>query len=189
MRGLWCGIATMAVSAGGSAADPPEDGKGPEIRSERVEQAKEAEERAQVEKDVEFNWETARIDDLHPDWEFYEIREVISDQQAAWNRGDIDAFMAGYWKSDDLRFASGNTVTNGWQATLERYKKRYASREKMGTLKFSNVDIDVLSEDTALVFGRFTLERKDGMSTGLFTLLFRKIDDNWVIVHDHTSSE
>jgi ketosteroid isomerase-like protein len=189
-----CAVAAaVLVSATAAwAVDPPEGGEGPEIRSERVEKAKGAEQRAHAEKEEHFDPRTARIDDLNPDWDDWPrkaIHSVLSSQQAAWNRGDIDAFMDGYWKSDDLRFASGGTVTKGWQATLDRYRERYENREKMGTLSFSGLDVNVLGEDAALVFGRWKLERKEDAPAGLFTLLFRKIGDNWVIVHDHTSLE
>ncbi|MFP3943915.1 MAG: YybH family protein [Alphaproteobacteria bacterium] len=175
MRTIWCAVMVLLMSATAWAVDPPEDGKGPQIRTERVTNAQEAEERVKASVPGDPAEEV--------------IARRLMAQQDAWNRGDIEAFMTGYRKSEDLRFASGGTVTKGWQATLERYKKRYASREKMGTLSFSDLDIDVLSEDAALVFGRWTLERKEDMPSGLFTLLFRKSDGKWVIVHDHTSSE
>lgn len=165
----------MIPAAGAWAVDPPEDAKGPQIRNERVEKAKEMEEEARANRNGDPASER--------------IARRLMAQRDAWNRGDIDAFMAGYRKSEDLRFASGNTVTMGWQATLERYKERYESREKMGRLSFSELDISVLSEDAALVFGRWKIEREGDTPNGLFTLLFRKIGDRWVIVHDHTSSE
>ena len=117
------------------------------------------------------------------------IRAVLEAQQSAWNQGDLEAFMEGYWADDRLRFAGGNTVQQGFQATLERYRRNYDSRAKMGTLSFTDVDIDVLSDDAAVVFGRFNLKRPEvGDATGLFTLVFRMKDGAWVIVHDHTSS-
>ena len=118
-----------------------------------------------------------------------DIQAVLSAQSAAWNQGDIPAFMAGYWESEELRFASGNSVEQGFDATLARYLRTYDTPEKMGTLSFHDLDIDVLSPDSAVVFGRFHLERPaEGNATGLFTLVFRKVDGAWVIVHDHTSS-
>ncbi|GGY39430.1 YybH family protein [Parvularcula lutaonensis] len=117
------------------------------------------------------------------------IRSVLSAQAEAWNRGDIPAFMDGYLKTDALRFASGNSVQRGYDETLGRYLRNYGTPEKMGTLSFKDLDVDVLSDDAAVVFGRFHLERpEEGDATGLFTLIFRKIDGSWVIVHDHTSS-
>ncbi len=116
------------------------------------------------------------------------IRAVMDAQVNAWNKGDIDGFMEGYWKSDDMRFVSGNTVAKGWQAALDRYKKGYDSLDKMGTLSFSELEFTVLDKKAAFVKGRFTLVRKEDKPTGLFTLVFRKIDGEWKVVHDHTST-
>lgn len=116
------------------------------------------------------------------------IKQVIEDQSAAWNRGDIDAFMEGYAKTPELRFASGGTVTKGWQETLTRYKKRYSDRAAMGTLTFSDLDVKVLAPDAALAFGRWRLKNDKGEPNGLFTLLFRKTEAGWRIVADHTSA-
>jgi beta-aspartyl-peptidase (threonine type) len=115
------------------------------------------------------------------------IKKVMDDQTAAWNRGDIEGFMQGYWNSPEMMFVSGDTMTKGWQPTLERYKKSYDTREKMGVLSFSELEIILTGKDSAVVFGRFTLERKDGKPTGLFTLNFRKFKSGWKIILDHTS--
>jgi len=117
------------------------------------------------------------------------IRKVLDGQVAAWNKGDLEGFMAGYWKSDGLTFFSGNDVTKGWKATLERYKKRYQSEGKeMGKLSFSDLQIDVLSADSAVVRGRFKLVASKETIQGLYTLLFKKTAEGWKIVHDHTSA-
>ena len=116
-----------------------------------------------------------------------DITAVLNTQADAWNRGDIEGFMRGYWKSEKLVFASGDSVTHGWQSTLERYKKRYDSREKMGTLKFSNLEINVISKDAAVVLGSWSLTRTSDNPKGKFTLIFRKFKEGWQIVHDHTS--
>jgi beta-aspartyl-peptidase (threonine type) len=116
-----------------------------------------------------------------------DIRTVMDDQAAAWNRGDIDGFMRGYWNSPDLVFVSGANVTRGWQPTLDRYKKSYDSREKMGTLTFSDLEIDVVSNDAAVVLGSWSLARAKDQPGGKFTLIFRKFKGGWRIVHDHTS--
>lgn len=116
------------------------------------------------------------------------IADVMNKQVEAWNKGDIEGFMDGYWKSEDMRFVSGNTVSKGWQAAFDRYKKGYDTREKMGFLSFSELEFTVLGENAALVKGRFTLERKEDKPTGLFTLVFRKFVGEWKIVHDHTST-
>ena len=116
------------------------------------------------------------------------IRAVLDAQVSAWNRGDIDGFMDGYWRSPETVFASGDTVTRGWQTVLERYKKSYDSREKMGVLTFSELEITVLSKDAALVLGRWRLKRANDEPHGTFSLLFRKMKTGWRIVHDHSSA-
>ena len=116
------------------------------------------------------------------------VRKVLDDQVIAWNKGDLVGFMAGYWESDDLRFYSGKEVTSGWKATLERYRKRYtAEGKKMGKLSFSDLEIEILGPDAALVRGRFLVELPDEKASGLFTLIMRKLPVGWRIVHDHTS--
>lgn len=117
------------------------------------------------------------------------IRQVLDQQVAAWNRGDLEAYMAGYTRGDELTFFSGANVTHGWQPTLDRYRKRYQGEGKeMGTLTFSDVKIDVVAHDAAFVRGAWHLAMKQGESPhGLFTLLMRKTDVGWRIVHDHSS--
>jgi ketosteroid isomerase-like protein len=116
-----------------------------------------------------------------------DIRKVMDDQSAAWNRGDIDGFMAGYWASDKLVFVSGENVTRGWQQTLDRYKKSYNTREKMGVLRFSDLEFTVLSKDAAVVLGSWELTRANDKPHGKFTLTFRKFKTGWRIIMDHTS--
>ena len=116
-----------------------------------------------------------------------EIRRVMNDQTAKWNAGDIEGFMRGYWNSPELKFVSGANVTKGWQPTLDRYKKNYDSRAKMGVLTFSDLEITVLSKDAAVVLGTWALQRETDKPGGKFTLVFRKFKDGWRIVHDHTS--
>ena len=116
------------------------------------------------------------------------IRAVLDAQAAGWNRGDLETYMDGYARSADTVFVSGDRVTRGWQTVLERYKKAYDSREKMGVLTFSDVEITMLSKDAAIVLGRWHLQRSKDEPHGRFTLLFRKTDAGWKIVHDHTSS-
>lgn len=117
-----------------------------------------------------------------------QIRGVLQAQKSAWNRGDIDAFMEGYWKSDELRFASGGNVTRGWQATIERYRRVYPDRSAMGQLEFSDLEVNVTSEDSAMVHGRWSLQRANDTPGGLFTLGFRKFEENWLIISDTTTS-
>ena len=95
--------------------------------------------------------------------------------------------MLGYWNSPDLVFVSGDGVTRGWQPTLDRYKKNYNSKEKMGVLKFSDLENKVLSNDAAVVLGSWALTRANDNPKGKFTLIFKKFGDGWRIVHDHTS--
>ena len=118
-----------------------------------------------------------------------EIRSLLRGQQEAWNRGDIEGYMQGYWKSDALLFTSGGRIQRGWQTTYEKYKKSYDTKEKMGTLTFSNLEIKMLSSSSAWVFGRWKLERANDHPGGVFTLILRKFPDGWKIIHDHTSSE
>jgi len=116
-----------------------------------------------------------------------EIHAVMSAQEAAWNRGDIDGFMNGYARSGATEFISGDKLTRGWQTVRDRYKKKYDSREKMGTLHFSELKITRLGSDAALVIGRWRLDRKSDKLQGRFTLLFRRTPTGWRIVHDHSS--
>ena len=117
-----------------------------------------------------------------------EITAVLNVQQEAWNRGDIEAFMNGYWRSEETVFVSGDEVTRGWQKVLDRYKKKYSDRAKMGTLTFSNLEITPLSADSALGLGSWKLNRAQDQPHGRFTLIFRRFPDGWRIVHDHTST-
>jgi ketosteroid isomerase-like protein len=117
-----------------------------------------------------------------------EVTAVLKMQQEAWNRGDIDAFMNGYWRSDKTVFVSGDEVTRGWQKVLNRYKKKYSDRAKMGTLTFSEIEITPLCADAAVALGRWELERTTDHPHGRFTLIFRRFPEGWRIVHDHTSA-
>ena len=116
-----------------------------------------------------------------------DIRAVMNAQVAAWNRGDIDGFMNGYAHSDKLEFVSGAKITRGWQTVRDRYRKKYSSREAMGTLKFSDIEIKMLKRDIALVVGRWELARKKDRPHGSFVLTFRHQLEGWRIVHDNTS--
>jgi len=123
------------------------------------------------------------------DEEAGDIRAMLNESAEAWNRGDLEGFMESYWNSPQLRFASGDTVHRGWQATLDRYRRRYGEdRESMGRLAFTDTEITMLAKDAAIVFGRYHLAREDGRATGLFTLTVRKMDESWRIVQDHTST-
>jgi beta-aspartyl-peptidase (threonine type) len=120
-----------------------------------------------------------------------EIRAVLQSQAQAWNHHDLELFMQGYWRSPELTFFSGTTETNGWQATLERYRRSYQSEgHAMGALSFSDLQIESLGPGSAFVRGRFQLVMPDGKQPrGVFTLVFRKFPEGWRIIHDHTCAE
>jgi ketosteroid isomerase-like protein len=115
------------------------------------------------------------------------IRTVMHEQVKAWNNGDIDAFMQGYWKSDSLLFVGSKGPNYGWQTTLDNYKKSYPDTTVMGKLDFTFLEIKLLSADHAFVLGKWHLARTIGDIGGHFTLLFRKINGQWLIIADHTS--
>jgi uncharacterized protein (TIGR02246 family) len=116
------------------------------------------------------------------------IRAVIEAQRDAWNRGDIEGYMDGYQRSPTTVFVSGDNVTHGWQTVLEHYKKGYDTREKMGVLTFTDLEITTLSKNSAVVVGRWHLQRAKDEPHGRFTLIFRRTRQGWKIIHDHTSS-
>jgi ketosteroid isomerase-like protein len=116
------------------------------------------------------------------------IRAVLAGQAAAWNRGDIDGFMQGYWNDAQLRFASGDSVTYGWAAANQRYHTHYPDAAAMGRLEFSELRVEPLAPDAALVFGRWAVQRSADRPHGLFTLLLRRTPMGWKITRDHTSA-
>ena len=117
-----------------------------------------------------------------------QIRSILSAQQEAWNRGDIDGFMNGYARSRSTIFVSEDAVRRGWETVRARYKKKYSDRAKMGLLTFSDLEITPISFNAAVVLGRWKLKRAPDQPHGRFTLIFRKSADGWRIVHDHTSA-
>jgi beta-aspartyl-peptidase (threonine type) len=133
-------------------------------------------------------WATALRQEPATDHEA--IRRVLDDQDAAWNRGDLEGFMAGYRNSPDMTFYSGNAKQQGWQEAFDRYRKRYqAEGKEMGKLTFSELQIDLLGPGVALVRGRWKLVLKEETPEGLFTLIVRRFPEGWRIVHDHTSAK
>lgn len=117
-----------------------------------------------------------------------QIKDTLARQDAAWNRGDIDGFMEDYLKDEGLRFASGGNINRGWQATIDGYKTRYPDKATMGTLSFTDLEIEVFTDRDAMVFGRWQLKRAVDMPGGLFTLHMQNHYGRWIIVSDHTSS-
>jgi hypothetical protein len=115
------------------------------------------------------------------------VRKVLATQNEAWNRGDVDAFMVGYWHHDSLMFIGKGGVTYGWQNTLNNYKKNYPDTAAMGNLTFNLISVKRLSKKYYRVVGRWYLKRSIGDVGGHFTLLFEKIKSEWVIVEDHSS--
>ena len=116
------------------------------------------------------------------------VRAVLDAQRDAWNRGDIAGYMAGYSHSADITFLSGDSLIRGWQTVHDRYQRNYSSREKMGTLTFSDLETTVLSSNMVMVIGRWHLQRSNDQPHGRFTLIFRNSKQGWRILHDHTSS-
>jgi beta-aspartyl-peptidase (threonine type) len=116
-----------------------------------------------------------------------EVRKVMDAQVQAWNKKDLDGYMAGYWKSPKLSFFGGKEIARGWQETLDRYRKKYGT-ENMGTLSFEELSIEPLGDAAALARGRWKLQFSDGKTAqGLFSVIFKKLPEGWKIIHDHSS--
>ena len=116
------------------------------------------------------------------------IRAVLDAQQSTWNRGDVDAFLVGYWHSPELTFSGSSGVSRGWDGVMARYKKTYPDRAAMGQLDFSELEFRFLGPDAALVLGRWHLKREKDELGGVFSLVWQRFPDGWKIVHDHTSA-
>jgi len=112
---------------------------------------------------------------------------VLEAEQIAWNNGDIDAFMEGYWKSDSLQFMSPRGVNHGWQETLDAYRKGYPDIKAMGSLHYEIMKVTPLSGEHFLVMGKYKVTRNTDFLEGYFTLIFKEIDGKWVAIYDHTS--
>lgn len=115
------------------------------------------------------------------------IRRLLTLQTEAWNRGNIDAFMQTYWKSDSLMFIGSKGVVRGWQQTLDNYKKGYPDTAAMGKLSFNIIQVKPVSREYAFVVGKWMLQRTIGNLSGHYTLVLRKIKGEWKIVADHSS--
>ncbi len=115
------------------------------------------------------------------------IRKVLDEQQNCWNNGDLECFMDSYWKSDQLVFIGSKGITYGWKETLDNYISRYPTKEKMGVLSFDILIMEPLSNDFWSVIGKWSLARKSDSPSGHFSLIFRRLGNDWVIVSDHSS--
>jgi len=115
------------------------------------------------------------------------IRKLLEEQAAAWNRGDLNGFVEGYWKSDATAFAGAQGILHGWRALVERYRRSYPDRPAMGTLTFSNLEITPLCAEASLVLGEWRLAREAGPVGGVFSLVLRRLPEGWRIIADHTS--
>jgi uncharacterized protein (TIGR02246 family) len=116
------------------------------------------------------------------------ITEVLTKQQLAWNDGNVDAFLTGYWNSPELTFSGSSGVARGWDGVLARYKKSYPDRTAMGRLDFSGLEFRFLGPDAALVLGKYHLKLEKGDAGGVFSLVWQRFPEGWKIVHDHTSA-
>ena len=130
---------------------------------------------------------TAPIESAPADSIESSIDAIILEQAKAWNDGDLVRFMSAYWKDDRLSFSSGGETHRGWQVTLDRYRSRYPDQKTMGKLTFSSLETQLLGTDNAMTLGQWQLARENPVG-GNFTLVWKKLDGNWVIVHDHSSS-
>jgi ketosteroid isomerase-like protein len=117
-----------------------------------------------------------------------EIRKILDAQQSAWNQGNVDAFLEGYWHSPELTFSGSGGIARGWDGVLARYKKNYPDRAAMGHLDFSGLEFRFLSKDAALVLGHWHLARAQGDIAGVFSLVWQRFPEGWRIIHDHTSA-
>jgi len=116
-----------------------------------------------------------------------EIQKVMGQQQEAWNRGDLEDYMNGYWNSDSLRFIGKRGISYGWQSTLDNYKKGYPNADAMGPLQFTNLSIELMSDSSAYVIGKWHLYRATDTLSGHYSLLWKCMDKQWLIVADHSS--
>ena len=116
------------------------------------------------------------------------IRNVFEDECAAWNRGDLDGYLASYWDSDKTLWVSGGSLRRGRKAIVEAYKARFSTPQQMGQITVAELEIDVLTDTDAIAFGRWMLAMEDISSHGFFTVQLKKIEGIWLIVSDHASS-
>jgi ketosteroid isomerase-like protein len=117
------------------------------------------------------------------------IETVLADQAEAWNRGDLEGFMAGYWRSPELTYTAGGRVHRGWEQLLDRYRRAYGEGDALGRLSFDDLEVHPLSADAAWALGRWRLELEADTLGGAYTLVLREVEGQWRIVHDHTSTD
>ena len=117
-----------------------------------------------------------------------DIRAMLDVQVAAWNRGDLEAFMQTYWKSPKTAYVGASGVFRGWQSVLDRYRRTYPDRSAMGKTTFSQLEITMLSPEAAVILGHWHLARASGKLGGVFSLVVRKFPEGWKIILDHTSA-
>lgn len=115
-----------------------------------------------------------------------QIQQVMNRSAEDWSEGNIEEFMEAYWKSDKLQFIGASGITYGWQQTFENYKMGYPSKDHTGKLTFEILSVDYLARNLYALIGKYKLERKIGEAKGIFSLLFKKIDNKWVIISDHS---
>jgi beta-aspartyl-peptidase (threonine type) len=116
------------------------------------------------------------------------IELLLAAQVKAWNGGNVDEFLKGYWRSEELTFSGSGGISRGWDGVRRRYLETYPDRKAMGTLAFSELEMRALGRDDVLVLGRWQLQRETGDLGGVFTLIVERKPEAWRIVHDHTSS-
>ena len=116
------------------------------------------------------------------------IRNVFEAGCAAWNRGDLDGYLASYWDSDKTLWVSGGSLQRGRKAIVEAYRARFATPQEMGQITLAGLEIEVLTDTDAIAFGRWMLALEARSSHGFFTVQLKKIEGSWLFVSDHASS-
>jgi ketosteroid isomerase-like protein len=139
---------------------------------------------------VAVSWGYGRQTSIQPNSqaESEAITKLLDQQVSDWNRGDIPAFMGGYWQSKYTEFEGDGGIFQGWENVLRRYQNSYPSRAAMGRLTFSGLEIRVLCPDSAYVIGKYRLDRAKDQPQGVFTLIFKRFPEGWRIVNDHTTA-
>ena len=117
------------------------------------------------------------------------IKKVLANQQICWNKGDIDGFMLGYWNSNKFKFSWVNGIEYGWENALEKYKTSYPTKESMGEFSFEILDVKLKSDTSAILDGKWELIRKNDNPNGSFSYIFKKFENNWLIISDYTTDE